>query len=801
MGATLTSERARVVKELSGFKLLKELGQGGMGKVFLARQTSLDRVVALKVLVPELAADAEFVGRFHREAKSAARFQHPNIVAVFDQGQDPSSGVHYIAFEFVDGGSLEELLERRVRLPEAEALTIVRAVATALEYAETAGIVHRDVKPENILLTKQGLPKLADLGLAKQTGVASSVTQSGVVLGTPLYMAPEQALGEPDLDGRADLYALGLCLWRALTGLMPFDEERANTPLQLLAKHINQDLPDVRARAPEVSEGTAKLVAWLAARDRAQRYASASDLVADIDLILRGEAPIGPHDRDTVLLTAKDRRRSPSGRLVEQPPPPRLPRPTAPILAGVLVGALGIGVGLALAVTGRKGRGRPAATATQTSEVALPTTEVSAPVVRRTTEPVVAPPAASTERETPPPTTTPPTTTPPTTTSEAVGVPSTTEPAVVTRPTPGRDERAASTIEAGLRLLREALVTDAQRARPVWRGLRHDLEALGLLESTDADTAAAVARLVGGVEGLLALLEADVAGRPARARALDALFAEVRASPLASPAGRAVDDALTAWAVLLADVAELEAILCEVDPAAREEHAAKVQTQELKLPARGLIMVSRMLESERERGGRGPRDERDELRLATARRGAVGTLLDASLDDVARALELQRGSQGGWATTLARLSLTSGAPPSPFLAARVADIATSSTGQPLGPARGLLVAIEGGFGEGSLSVSLGGTELVLGAEKIRSGGRAFDAPPWGDDPVVVVELHKDPLVLALDPRTGEVRGSREVKLPGQLGAPAPLSYGVDGLGLLRVALLSPGDGPQRRRRD
>ncbi|RMG12543.1 MAG: serine/threonine protein kinase, partial [Planctomycetota bacterium] len=372
----MSSERL-VVREVAGFSLVRALGAGGMGKVFLARQKSLDRLVALKVLQPKLASDQEFLSRFHREAKAAALFQHPNVAAVIDAGQDPRSGVHYIAFEFVDGGSLEDLLRKQPRLPEEQALFIARGMAQALAYAESKGLVHRDVKPDNILLSTDGTPKLADLGLAKQAAdPGANLTQTGVVMGTPLYMAPEQALGEEPLDVRADIYALGLCLWRMLTGIMPFDEDGTSSSLAILTKHINEDLPDVRSRAPHVSEDTATLLLGMTARDRADRYRHAAALAKDIDRLLAGEAPLGPNggcettvsfdavprseqsasSRRTPAKTARaaSSRRSPPHRaagLRGAGPPPAAGIPLA-LVAGVLIGALGIGVGLAVALAG-----------------------------------------------------------------------------------------------------------------------------------------------------------------------------------------------------------------------------------------------------------------------------------------------------------------------------------------------------------------------------------------------------------------------------------------------------------------
>jgi len=272
-----------VVREVAGFELRRPLGEGGMGRVFLARQRSLERDVALKVLHPVLAGDVEFVTRFAREGRAAARFTHPNVVKVIDAGRDARNGVYFIAFELLSGGSLEERLEAAGgRLPEAEVLRVARAVGEALRFAEEHDLVHRDIKPDNILFDADDVPKLADLGLARPTrDDEKRLTSTGVIMGTPHYMAPEQALGE-EVDVRADLYALGLVLWRCLTGQVPFDEDGGASAMQVLSRRLDRTLPDVRDHAPEVSEETARLVTRLTARQPADRPASAAAFLREL---------------------------------------------------------------------------------------------------------------------------------------------------------------------------------------------------------------------------------------------------------------------------------------------------------------------------------------------------------------------------------------------------------------------------------------------------------------------------------------------------------------------------------------
>jgi len=294
--------------EVAGFEVHDLLGEGNMGRVYKARQKSLDRLVALKVLNRSLSdEDATFVARFEAEAKAAARLQHPNVVGVIDQGTCPRTGVQFIAFELIDGQTARQMVEAQgSRLEEKEALAIVLAVAEALTHAEEHGIVHRDVKPDNILIGKDGTPKLADLGLAKRLRDGKELTDPSLVVGTPHYIAPEQALGLERIDVRADLYSLGVVLYRFVTGTFPFDSA---TSLGVITRHINEDLPDPRDVDPRTSSATARLIAALAARERDDRYRTARAAADDIQRVLSGRSPLGPAHEET------GRRASPTGRI------------------------------------------------------------------------------------------------------------------------------------------------------------------------------------------------------------------------------------------------------------------------------------------------------------------------------------------------------------------------------------------------------------------------------------------------------------------------------------------------------
>jgi serine/threonine-protein kinase len=270
------------LRELAGYEILSLLGEGAMGRVYKARQKSLERMVALKVLTPRVTKDQKYIERFHREARLAATLTHQNVVLVIDQGTDAPSGLHYIAFELVEGTNLEDELERRNRFPEKQALEIGLGVARALAAAHHAGIVHRDVKPANILLTHDGIPKLCDLGLARVGGDQTT----GKTVGTPLYMPPEQLQGA-DVDHRADLYALGLTLHFLLTGKRAL---AAKDQHGLLKVRLEQSCPDPRKLDPALSEASAAIVMKLAAREPEARYASAADAVRDLESAVSGRS-------------------------------------------------------------------------------------------------------------------------------------------------------------------------------------------------------------------------------------------------------------------------------------------------------------------------------------------------------------------------------------------------------------------------------------------------------------------------------------------------------------------------------
>ena len=277
------------VNELNGYELIAKVGQGGMGAVFKARQKSLDRIVALKILPPHIAHDGQFLERFQREARASAKLCHPNVVQGIDVGQDPRSKLWYFAMEFVDGPTLRKLIKQEQRLPEARALLIVREVARALVAINESGMIHRDIKPDNIILNTRGEVKVADLGLTRAMDDTSEMTQSGQAVGTPHYMSPEQVRGRTDLDIRVDLYALGATLFHMVTGTTPF---KGGTGAEILSKHLTETVPSAHKICPEVSEGCSRLIAKLMEKKREARIQTPQELIERIDALLRTDTAV-----------------------------------------------------------------------------------------------------------------------------------------------------------------------------------------------------------------------------------------------------------------------------------------------------------------------------------------------------------------------------------------------------------------------------------------------------------------------------------------------------------------------------
>lgn len=271
---------------IDGYRIEKWLGEGSMGAVFQARQLSLDRAVAVKILTPRLAKNETYLKRFLREARAVARLNHPNVVSGIDVGE--VKGHHYFVMEFVEGKTLQQVLDDHERLDPIKSAKVVLLVARALDHAHHAGMVHRDVKPANIILSsKTGVPKLCDLGLAKEVGEGGSGSQTGEgrAMGTPYYISPEQARGQGDIDIRSDVYSLGATFYHCVCGSPPFT---GPTPAVIMAKHLTEEFTPVRQARPDCPPGIAYVVEKMLEKEREDRYQTPAELMAELSEVIEG---------------------------------------------------------------------------------------------------------------------------------------------------------------------------------------------------------------------------------------------------------------------------------------------------------------------------------------------------------------------------------------------------------------------------------------------------------------------------------------------------------------------------------
>jgi eukaryotic-like serine/threonine-protein kinase len=306
------------------YRIERRLGAGGMSTVFRAMDTVLERPVAVKLLAEHLAEDEAFVARFRREALAAARLQHPNVVQVFDSGRDPQTGRHYIVMEFVDGPSCADLLRECKRFEVDQTVQYVRDACNGLDYAHRAGVVHRDVKPGNLLVADEtGFTKLADFGIAK-AAEQTRITQVGAVLGTAAYLSPEQAHGD-EAGPASDIYSLGVCAYQFLTGRLPHEY---GSLTELALKQQQESIESIRALRPEVPRELDQAVRLCLEREPAMRYSSALDLAAALEAGLKGEATGVTHALAAADATAATQALRTRATRATQAAPPARPTPT-----------------------------------------------------------------------------------------------------------------------------------------------------------------------------------------------------------------------------------------------------------------------------------------------------------------------------------------------------------------------------------------------------------------------------------------------------------------------------------------
>jgi serine/threonine-protein kinase len=295
------------------YELEELVGTGGMSSVYRAHDRLLERDVALKVLHDQYTGDGDYVERFRREARSVAQLSHPNIVTVIDRGEQ--DGRQFIVFEYVDGENLKTLVEREGPLPEREAIELALQTARALGFAHEHGLVHRDVKPQNVLLNGDGAAKVTDFGIARALDVHGGLTQTGTVMGTSDYIAPEQARGQR-VDAQSDIYSLGAVLYELLTGEVPF---RGDNFVAVAMRHINEPPPSVRERRPELSPRLDAAIRRAMAKEPRERFRSMDEFCNELTACLQRETSLSAAET-MVAAPARGQRRRRRRRRAARPP-------------------------------------------------------------------------------------------------------------------------------------------------------------------------------------------------------------------------------------------------------------------------------------------------------------------------------------------------------------------------------------------------------------------------------------------------------------------------------------------------
>lgn len=281
-------ESKAAANQIPGYKVLGKLGSGAMAVVYKARQLSLDRIVAVKVLPKRFTEKSDYIRRFYKEGKTAAKLNHNNIVQAIDVGE--VGGLYYFVMEYVEGKTLYDDLSRGKIFTEQEALDIVIQLANALAHAHAQGLIHRDVKPKNIMINTENVVKLADMGLARETSdIKAAKHEEGKAFGTPYYIAPEQIRGEVNIDGRADIYALGATLFHMVTGRVPFE---ASTPSEVMRKHLKEPLTPPDHINTALSAGIAEVIEVMMAKKKQDRYSNMEELLTDMTAIRDGKSPL-----------------------------------------------------------------------------------------------------------------------------------------------------------------------------------------------------------------------------------------------------------------------------------------------------------------------------------------------------------------------------------------------------------------------------------------------------------------------------------------------------------------------------
>lgn len=328
-------------QQIPGYQLISKIGKGAMASVYKARQVSLDRIVAIKVLPKRMSENTEFVERFYYEGKAAAKLSHNNIVQAIDVGST-ADGYHYFVMEMIEGLTLYDIMQpppvgEGRNFGEAEALELMIQMADALAHAHKRGLIHRDVKPKNIILTPAGVAKLTDMGLARAVDdKAAAESEAGRAYGTPYYISPEQIRGDVDIDFRADIYSLGATMYHLVTGRPPFE---ADSPTAVMHKHLKSPLKPPDHINTALSAGVGEIIETAMAKNREERYARTEDMLEDLRAVANGQPPL--HARKAVDLDAL-RQIEETGKTVDiAPASPHAPslwsQPIFILVAGVAV--------------------------------------------------------------------------------------------------------------------------------------------------------------------------------------------------------------------------------------------------------------------------------------------------------------------------------------------------------------------------------------------------------------------------------------------------------------------------------
>jgi eukaryotic-like serine/threonine-protein kinase len=295
------SDSKDAAHKIPGYKILGKLGAGAMAVVYKGRQLSLNRIVAIKILPKKLSENPEYVEGFYKEGEAAGKLNHPNIVQAFDVGE--AGGYHYFVMEFVEGKTIADDLAAGHIFSESEALDIIIQVAHALAHAHACGLIHRDVKPKNIMISSNGIVKLADMGLARgMSDIEAAQAEEGKAYGTPYYISPEQIRGKIDIDGRSDIYGLGATFYHMVTGRVPF---MADNSTDVMKKHLKEKLIPPDHINTTLSAGVSEVIEIMMAKQRENRYNNVEELLLDLEAIRAGQMPLQAHKRFDVSALAQ----------------------------------------------------------------------------------------------------------------------------------------------------------------------------------------------------------------------------------------------------------------------------------------------------------------------------------------------------------------------------------------------------------------------------------------------------------------------------------------------------------------